>query len=139
MNMNLATLESGVKAYGSNMFLPSQSFEEAMMETDQSPSNGMEVDGPPEGMEKFTVEEVRAELRQINNTATNMAMARWKNVVQFISKECHNELVQSYGGELGSEHLLSAVAKFPVRQSMFRRLMDKFRGQQTKDIAFEVG
>lgn len=134
MNMNLATLEKGL------MEPLDTSFAGEMIEYDQDVEmEHVEMDiKPPIGMDKITLEDVRAELKEVNSSHHNEALSRWKNVCQFIAKECHQELMTAYGGEVGMDHLLSEVAKFPVRQSMFRKVMDNLRAKQTRDIAFEV-
>lgn len=93
----------------------------------------------PEGMEPMlSIEAIRAHLSESVNVPVNSAMARWKNVLLYMAKECHQELLDSFGGEPGNSHMLTTIAHFPVRQSLFRKLMDKYRTTQTKDITLEV-
>jgi len=63
-------------------------------------------------------------------------LGRWSNTVLFLSKAYH-ELLTNYCDEDPSlSILLNETASFNVRHNQFRRLMDKFKANQTRDLIF---
>uniref|UniRef100_A0A1I7X6B7 HECT domain-containing protein n=1 Tax=Heterorhabditis bacteriophora TaxID=37862 RepID=A0A1I7X6B7_HETBA len=110
--------------------------EEEVEDLDFSPTD--EPIHAPEGMEPLSIEAVRAEMKAAVRTPLNLAMARWKNALQLMARECHQDMLSALGGETGKSPLLSTIARFPVRQTHFKKTMDKFRTAQTKDISLEV-
>ncbi|VDN23025.1 unnamed protein product [Gongylonema pulchrum] len=50
----------------------------------------------------------------------------------------HEQLLVACGGEVTGSMLLSEMAGFSVRESQFRKKMDKFKAAQTKDLTFEI-
>lgn len=48
------------------------------------------------------------------------------------------QLLVACGGEIGGSVLLSELAGFPIRESQFRKKMEKLRSTQTRELTFEV-
>ncbi|PAV65103.1 hypothetical protein WR25_22291 isoform B [Diploscapter pachys] len=116
--------------------------DEDQMEVKQE--EGIEVDKRkeeypvPEGMEPLSLENVREEMKKSTNTKQHKVMSRWKNTLLLMAKECHEAILDSLGGETGNSPLLTTIATFAVRQAQFKKIMDKFRNSQMKDINLEV-
>lgn len=65
-------------------------------------------------------------------------LGRWSNTLLFMSKAYHEELTSFCGGDASYSVLLMETAGFHVRQTQFRRKMEKFKMAQTKDLVFSV-
>ncbi|CAI4222366.1 unnamed protein product [Auanema sp. JU1783] len=85
-----------------------------------------------------SVESLRSCLKSAMTTPLNKALSRWKHVMVFMAKECHQLLLDSYGGDPGDSPLLLHVASFSVKQKMFRSTLEKCRNSQSKDIVIDV-
>lgn len=93
---------------------------------------------PPRGFAPIKLDSVLIALHQSHRSCLQLSLTRWKHTLSLMAKAYHELLLSACGGEASSSILLSEMAGFPIRESQFRKKMEKFKATQTKDLVFEV-
>ncbi|MFH4984428.1 hypothetical protein AB6A40_011137 [Gnathostoma spinigerum] len=93
---------------------------------------------PPYGFTPMNVESLMASLRQNKQSQLYRAFTRWKHTLSLMAKIFEEQLIAGCGGEISGSILLNEFAGFSVRETQFRKRMQKYKSSQTKDLIFEV-
>lgn len=89
-------------------------------------------------VDNFDLETVFGVPTSVARISLQKYLGRWSNTLLFMSKAFHEELTNFCGGDASFSVLLMETAGFHVRQSQFRKKMEKFKMAQTKDLTFSV-
>lgn len=93
---------------------------------------------PPRGFAPIKLDNILNALHQNHRSCLQISLTRWKHTLSLMAKAYHELLLSGCGGEASCSVLLSEMAGFPIRESQFRKRMEKFKAAQTKDLVFEV-
>uniref|UniRef100_A0A914X892 HECT domain-containing protein n=1 Tax=Plectus sambesii TaxID=2011161 RepID=A0A914X892_9BILA len=90
---------------------------------------------PPPGVARVTLAQIAGLSEKNDDNGAQILMGRWKRSLTLLAKVFHEDLSSYVPSE---QSVLAQMAGFIVRETKFRKEMERVRGSQSKDLVMEV-
>ncbi|TKR96946.1 hypothetical protein L596_010889 [Steinernema carpocapsae] len=100
--------------------------------------NESSTNSPTPAVDCLTVADVLSTEGSPMNSPAQKRLDRWYLSLMLVSRAFHQDLLNSCGGDFPSSVLLRELSGFSIRDTHFRKQMEKYKSVQTRDLTLEV-